>query len=128
VRIAYAAFGACLLALIAAGCKVESPSDNKVENFSGTIPVGGSATHYFAVAKEGEFSVVLSAVNPAATVGVGYGQPASDGSCVLYGTNLVTLGRQAFSSYLLAGSYCVLVYDAGYFVQSETYTVQVSHT
>ncbi len=128
MRIASVACGICLLALIASGCKVESPSNNKVENFSGTIPVGGSATHLFNVAKDGEFSVTLSAINPAATVGIGYGQPGSNGSCGIYSTNLVTIGRQAFSSYLVAGSYCVYVYDAGYFTLSETYTVQVSHT
>jgi hypothetical protein len=128
VRIASVACGTCLLALVASGCKVESPSSNKVENFSGTIATGGSATHYFNISKDGEFSIILTAVNPAATVGVGYGQPASDGSCVLYGTNLVTIGRQAFASYAVAGPYCVIVYDAGYFIQSETYTIQVSHT
>ncbi len=128
MRNASLACAVCLLVLTASGCKVTTPSNNKVENFSGTLAVGGQNIHNYTVSKDGEFSITLTAVNPAATVGIGYGQPASNGGCGVYSTNLVTLGKEAFSSYAVAGPYCVVVYDAGYFNSTITYTVQVSHT
>jgi hypothetical protein len=128
VRIGLLACGLCLMLLVLPGCKVASPSSNTVETFSGTVAPSGTVTHNFKVSKDGEFSITLTAINPAAVVGIAYGGVNSDGSCGVISANNVTLGRQAFASYLVAANYCVAVYDPGTFTQTEAYTIQVSHS
>jgi hypothetical protein len=93
VRIGLLACGLGLVLLVLPACKVASPSSNTVETFSGTVAPSGTKIHNFKVSKDGEFSVTLTAINPAAVLGIAYGTVNSDGTCGVISTNVVTLGR-----------------------------------
>lgn len=122
--------------LITIGCGgIVDPSQNQVETFSGTIAAGGGgqSANAFTAAKGGELTVKITALSPITQtyIGVAWIQAASDGSCnggVLYSTNFAQLNVPAISgARIIAGKYCVVVYDIGTFTVPETYTVSVSH-
>ena len=116
--------------LTLAGCGgITDPSKNTVENFSGTLAVGGSAVHQFSSDK-GEISVKMTALAPtsSATVGLIWTQAGSDGSCggVLQQA-FATLNLPAISGVIIEGRYCILIQDIGAFPVPQTYTIAVSH-
>src|SRR5437867_13275185 len=79
-----------LLALIAAGCGgVVSPSQNKVDEFPGTLAPGGQAVHQFVSSAGGEYSILVTSLTPVSNVffGTGFGQVLADGSCQLLQQN-----------------------------------------
>jgi hypothetical protein len=116
--------------LTMAGCGgITDPSKNTVENFSGTLAVGGSAVHQFSSDK-GEISVKMTALAPtsSATVGLIWTQAGSDGSCggVLQQA-FAQLNLPAISGVIIEGRYCILIQDIGAFAVPQTYTIAVSH-
>ena len=121
--------------LVAASCGgITDPSKNTVENFSGTLAVGGNAAHPFSASKSGEISVKVSALAPTANAFVGliWAQAASDGSCsanvgILQQNNFAQLNVPAISGAIISGKYCMIVYDVGAFTAPQTYTLAVSH-
>lgn len=102
------------------------------ENFTGSVDVGGKDVHTFTVALSGgQLNVILTAAGPPSTIymGVGVGTYSS-GTCTLLSNGyLVTqAGATAqLSGTVNAGSYCVVVYDAGNQTAAITYAVTVSH-
>jgi hypothetical protein len=117
-------------ALGAAGCHgIVSPSDNKTDTFTGPIPVRGSSQlHTFTMASLGEYTVTVTAMTPSPpgpfTVSMYYG---TDCSSVISSTYATVGSAAASGANPYKGQYCVQVSDAGYFVQTETYTLKVSH-
>jgi hypothetical protein len=102
------------------------------ENFSGTVNQGSNAFHTFTVASSNfQIALALTSAGPPATIqeGFGVGQVVA-GSCQLlsgaYGVFAASTTPQ-LSGTITAGTYCVLVYDAGNQTGPITYTVVVQH-
>jgi hypothetical protein len=127
-------------AALAAGCGgIVDPSQNQVETFSGTIPVGGQSQpgpHGFTASKTGEIQVKVTALTPSTSntfVGVLWTGRNSSGTCAgslgaVFGqTNFAQVGLPAISTQILTGGYCIVLYDVGTFTTTESYTVTVSH-
>jgi hypothetical protein len=123
-----------------AGCGgIVDPSQNQTETFTGTIAVGGQSLpgpHGFSASKTGEISVKVTQLTPSSSntyVGVIWTGRASDGTCTgqlgrTFGqNNFAQVGLPAISTQILAGGYCLILYDVGSFSTTETYTVTVSH-
>jgi hypothetical protein len=135
---------AVVLVLASAACSGGSPSPTmpssnapplapKSETFSGTVSVGGNDSHSFAVVlSNGQLTVDLTAVGPPSTIsmGVGIGQPAN-GVCTLFTNGFIVTQAgptaQLSGNNVDAGTYCVMVYDAGNQVAEVTYSVTVTH-
>ena len=116
-----------------------TPSGTVVtETFTGTValPVAGVLqvdVHNFTVNVGGNLSVTLTAAGPPPTItmGLGIGNPATDGSCSFLsgGTTQTPAGSTAqLSGTVAAGTYCVAVGDIGNALQPIAYTVTVAHT
>lgn len=130
MRLPVLAPAVCLLALT--GCGISSPSNNMVENFSGSVAPGGSASHNFSVTRSGgEIQVTITALgpSPSAFMGVAVGQPVTGGCSPLLGyvNNTALLNRQALGGPIDKGTYCVAIYDPGTLTATQTYTLRVSH-
>ena len=134
--------GALLLAgaLGVAGCGgIVDPSQNHVETFTGTVPVGGQSQpgpHGFSASKTGEIQVKITQLTPSTSntfVGVLWTGRNSNGTCAgslgaVFGqNNFAQVGLPAISTQILSGGYCLTLYDVGTFTTTETYTVTVSH-
>jgi hypothetical protein len=127
-----------LAAVLAAGCGgIVDPSQNLVEPFSGTIAPGGQGTaHGFSASKTGEISVKVTQITPSSSntfVGVlwtgrdGNGTCAGSSRSIFQQNNFAQVGLPAISNQILAGSYCLTLYDVGSFATTVSYTVTVSH-
>jgi hypothetical protein len=118
---------------ITIGCNgISSPSNNQVENFPGTLNPQGGGAHAFTAAKTGEYTVKLTALAPTSNALVGLALTAgnNDGSCstsVFQQNNFSSLNAQALGGQILAGKYCILIYDVGTLTVAQTYTITVSH-
>ena len=125
-------FAAVVLAaagLVATGCGgINSPSDNTVVPFSGTLAVGGSAAHAFEATKTGEISIKVTALAPVSNTYVGllWSQALSDGSCntqtiggVYQQNNFAQLNVPGIVGQILKGKHCIMVYDVGAFTAPE---------
>jgi hypothetical protein len=106
------------------------------ETFNGTVAVGQSDVHPFTVTISGTVSVTLTAAGPPPTItmGVGIGSPTFTGSvttCVLLtngSTNTPPGPTPQLSGSLIAGSYCIAVFDVGNETAPVGYTVTVTHS
>ena len=124
-------------AVCAAGCGgIVDPSQNQVETFTGTIPVGGQSTPFgFSSAKTGEIQVKVTQMTPSSSntvIGVLWTGRNSAGNCegslgVVFGQNIGSVGLPLISTQVLTGGYCLVLYDAGTFTTTETFTATVSH-
>jgi hypothetical protein len=88
--------------------------------------------HPFTVTLSGgQVNVILTAAGPPATIymGLGVGTYNGTGCTLLTGGSVVAqAGATAqLAGILNAGSYCVMVYDAGNQTASITYSVTVNH-
>jgi hypothetical protein len=123
---------AILLAALAACGGIVDPSQNKTENFPGTVPLAGSGpVHQFNVSKGGEISAVVTSFNPPLPSGtlfeVIYGQVVS-GQCSLLSVNqFAVTGATVISGAIVPGTYCIQIVDEGFFKVNEDYVLQVSH-
>jgi hypothetical protein len=112
---------------------VTAPSTSPTtEMFTGTVPVGGSDSHTFAIAlSNGQVNVILTQAGPPSTIyeGLGIGTPSGSTCSVLTGGAVVTpAGATAqLSGTAAAGSYCIVVYDVGNQTNDITYSVTVTH-
>jgi hypothetical protein len=116
-------------ALLAGGCGgVVGPSQNLVENLSGTLAVNGRSDHEFRAGKNGEFEVKITqlAPNADAILGLQYG-PLQNGQCIVQQNNFARLNQIALGGFINSGNYCLIVFDAGLLAQPATYTLRVSH-
>jgi hypothetical protein len=119
---------------ITIGCNgISSPSNNAVDTFPGTLNPQGGGSHPFTAAKTGEYTVKLTALAPTANALVGLALTAgnNDGSCstsvVFQQNNFSSLNAQALGGQIIAGKYCILIYDVGSLTVAQTYTITVSH-
>src|SRR6266567_3700440 len=130
-----------LVALVlasAAGCAAAAApttptsAATTTEAFSGTLAQQGSATQVFIVSVTGTVDISLTSVAPLATMVLGVGVQTSDG------TNCLTTitqndnarsGASALKGTVVAGKYCVRLYDSGHIPASGSadYTVQIVH-
>lgn len=131
----------CVLALATAACDNSGSTTPTsltptptvtTEMFTGSVDVGGSDVHPFNVALSGApVNVILTAAGPPATIfmGLGVGSYSNTACTLLTGGSVVTPAGTAaqLSGTVLAGSYCVMVYDVGNQVAQITYGVTVTH-
>jgi hypothetical protein len=109
---------------------INSPSQNQVQDFPGTLLVGGSNIHQFSASKTGEFFVTVTALGDRTlTIGTGLGQMVSGGCAPISGftQSFSRWNQQSIGGPISKGSYCLIVYDPGLLLAPLTYTVQVSH-
>lgn len=103
------------------------------ENFTGTVPVGGSAVHSFNILlANGQLNVILTAAGPPPTIQMGLGVGSySAPTCTLFqnGSVIVPAGAtaQLAGTATSAGTYCVQVSDVGNQSAPVTYAVTVIH-
>ena len=128
-----------LIAVLAGACGgFTDPSQNQTETFTGIVQPLGANVHAFTISNSGEFTISITAITPGNVfLGVGYGQPAANGSCGLIQSNVVSsaqIGRTALSGQvIIKGQYCVVVFDPSGIAGvaplpvAESYTVQVKH-
>jgi hypothetical protein len=131
-----AAAAALALALFIAACADPVPPTAPTpvpatitEMFSGTLIVAGNNTHQFTVQRVGAVKVILTSVDPGATLGIGVGTP-STGVCAVSqeisavpGASMVVSGTAT-----VTGNFCVSVADIGNLVAPVNYTVTVQHS
>jgi hypothetical protein len=101
------------------------------ETFSGTLTIGGSNLHQFAVTQVGGLKVTLNNVTPSAAVLLSVGTPSTaTGACApLNGlTTVAGPSVQISGTATVAGNFCVSVADVGNLVESVTYTISVLHS
>lgn len=127
-------------ALIGAGCSGSStaatttgPTTNPTtENFTGTVPVGGTDSHNVTVLLSGgQMNVIMTAAGPPATIyeGIGLGTPSGT-TCTLLSGAYVVLPASTIaqlSGTVQAGTYCIAISDAGNQAAPITYAVTVTH-
>lgn len=102
------------------------------ETFSGTVEVEGQSVHRFTVSTSGtQVNVNLTAAGPPSTIYMGLGVGTySNETCTLLSNGSVLTQASAtaqLAGTVNAGSYCVMVYDAGNQTAPVTYTVVVNH-
>jgi hypothetical protein len=102
------------------------------ETFNGSVDVGGSDSHPFTVAlSSGQLNVTLTAAGPPSTIYMSLGIGTFTGAmCTLLTSASVVTQAGAIAQLTgtaNAGSYCVMVSDAGNQVAPVTYAVTVIH-
>src|SRR5262245_17623590 len=122
----------CLAAMLSSCGGVSSPSQNQVQNFSGTVSSGGvGPIHTFTVGKVGEFFVTITALGPDQNIflGVVFGQPANGGCASVQSNFAAHLNTQALGGQIEKGTWCVQLGDIGQVSTTTptTYTVRVSY-
>jgi hypothetical protein len=109
-----------------------SSSTQVTENFTGTVPIGGSDKHTFTVTTSNQaIAVTLTAAGPPATIamGIGVGQMSGD-TCSLFSNATVVLPASTtpqLAGTISAGTYCVAVFDASSQTASVDYALTVVH-
>lgn len=126
-------FAAALLALVALGCGgVASPSSNRKDNFSLSVPPGGYSDIFPVSVGSGgslEYSVFVSSVTPTPAsnqIGVLFGQLAS-GQCIpWYGPTTGIIGHTVASGSIQPGAWCVQFFDPGIFYGGATFATNAT--
>jgi hypothetical protein len=98
------------------------------ETFTGTVAAGGLAFDNFNVAQSGTLTATLVSLSPQATItmGFGIGQPSTTG-CTLISYDETSRVASVLQGSINPGTFCVELYDIGNVVNSDDYTVTVSH-
>lgn len=129
---------ACVLATAACASSSSSPTTPAstpptiTETFTGTIAQTQSATYPFTVSATGSVQISLTSVAPLATMALGVGVTTGGTPCGTTNTVQNTdarAGATALGGIMVAGQYCVAVFDPGNIPDSSsaTFTVQVVH-
>jgi hypothetical protein len=131
---------ALILGVSATGCGSSSSDSTPTgptatvttENFSGSVDPGGKAFNQFSITLSGgQVNVTLTSAGPPSTIYMGLGVGSyADSNCTLLsnGSVVTQAGSTAqLSGTLNAGTYCVMVYDAGNQVSTVSYAVTVNH-
>lgn len=128
---AWAAIGVVVASLLSAACGgITDPSQNTVDNVSGTLAVGGANAHPFTSSKTGELSVKLTALAPTsnAVIGLLWTQATNDGTCAgLLQQAFAQLNVPAIAGAVSSQRYCIVVQDVGGISVPQTYTLAISH-
>jgi hypothetical protein len=97
---------------------------------TGTVSVGGSDFHNFAVSQVGDVQITLTQAGPPSTitVGLGIGTPSALTCPLTFGQTKVAASTTPLDiGTLAAGTYCVEVFDAGNQAGPITYSLTVTH-
>jgi len=117
--------------LLAGGCSSPTDSTGQAvsETFAGTLTAGGIAAFGVTTAATGTLTLTLSAFAPQSTItmGLGIGQPASDGSCGFLSVVENAKVGSAVSGTADPGLYCIAIYDLGNMQATDTFTLTVTH-
>lgn len=101
------------------------------ETFAGSVAPLGQSFHAFNVAETGDISAQLTAAGPPTTIYMYLSLGAVSGTTCTPLANGTVLAQASGTPQLTgtidAGSYCVLVSDAGNQAQTVSYTVIVNH-
>jgi hypothetical protein len=130
---------ALIVVLVSACGGPTEPSDNIVDQFTGTVQPASSDIKLFDIGNTGEITVKLNSLTPGSNVVIGvlYGQNVS-GACQPVQTNSIvtnnSVGHTVLSgSILIKGPYCLLVFDPvristnTQWPVAQTYSIEVSH-
>lgn len=127
---ARAALAILLVAGAISACKLASPSENKTEIVTGTIPKGGvGPVHPFTVSRGGEYSLVVTSITPNTNAYflMTWGQQ-SGGSCQALQSTTAVVGSSGLAGPIQEGAYCVQLVDYySQFTTSEEYTLKMWH-
>jgi hypothetical protein len=117
-----------LVALAASACGgISNPSNNQTETFTAIVQPGGNpGTHPFTASKSGEITVTVTNMNPAYNGYLSVAWLGAGCSGLIQPNEFALVGRSAISGPITKGSYCIMVFDAGFLVP-EAYTVTLSH-
>jgi predicted small secreted protein len=146
-RVKLAPLAAALLCVLtAAACNSDSGSGTDpgsllastppvplvTEPFTGTVQPGSSDAHTFTVTSDNfQIAITMTAVGPPATIqeGLGVGQMVGGTCQLLSGASGVYPASTTaqLAGTIGAGTYCVMVYDAGNQTGPVTYAVTVQH-
>jgi hypothetical protein len=119
-----------LVAVLAAGCGgVIDPSQNQVDERSGTIDPLGIVRHDFTVSKTGEFEIRITALSNAdAILLMAYGPDSGGCTGQTIGSSYRTLNQIGFGGLIQPGRYCAYLQDElGILRGPTTYTLRISH-
>jgi hypothetical protein len=119
-----------LVAVLAAGCDgVIDPSQNQVEDRSGTIDPLGIVAHDFTVSKTGEFEIRITALSNAdAILLMAYGPESGGCTGQTLGSAYRQLNQIGFGGLIQPGRYCAYLQDdLGRLRGPTTYTLRISH-
>ncbi|HXB54758.1 MAG TPA: hypothetical protein VN461_08250 [Vicinamibacteria bacterium] len=122
-------FGVGLVVLTGACGTAGLPtSATSTQTFTGVLSASGGFAQSVTVAGSGEFDLTLTSLSPQATitVGLGIGQPAN-GTCGLLTSIENAKVGSLVSLSVVAGSYCVVIYDIGNIQGSDNFTLTVVH-
>ena len=101
------------------------------ETFAGTVVPLGQSFHSFNVAETSDVSATLTAAGPPSTIYMLLSLGSVSGATCTPLTNATVLAQAGTTAQLTgsidAGSYCVVVADAGNQLQNVSYTVVVNH-
>jgi hypothetical protein len=119
-----------LVAVLAGGCdEVIDPSQNQVEERSGTIEPLGTEIHDFTVSKSGEFEIKITALSNAdAILLMAYGPESGGCTGVTQGSAYRQLNQIGFGGLIQPGRYCAYLQDdVGTLRGPTTYNLRISH-
>jgi hypothetical protein len=109
-----------------------TPTNPTVENFTGTLSVGSTASHTFNVLLNGGTLSITLTAPPNVTIGLGVGSPTGGVCTPFQNDSLATTAGSApqISGQANAGTYCVEIFDVGGSVGLTgpvNYAVSVAH-
>jgi hypothetical protein len=112
----------------ACGLATVPTSATTSQTFTGVLSASGAVVQSVNVGGSGQLDLTLSNLTPQTTitVGLGIGQPAN-GTCGLLTSIENAKVGSVVSLTVVAGSYCVVVYDIGNVQGSDSYTLTVTH-
>jgi hypothetical protein len=128
---------AVLLAGLLASCggsnsTTPTPTPTSVtETFNGTLAVGGTTAFPFTITTPGVLTATLVSLSPQTTITVGFGIGQPSGTTCAFSAGSFTESAkvgQVLSGSIVAGSYCVSVYDIGNLQGSNDFVITVAHS
>ena len=102
------------------------------ENFTGRVPVSGSAFYSFTVSQYGTVNITLTEVNgqfvpSTVTLGLGIGRPSGEGCATTSTVNAQAGSTAQITGVYEAGVYCAEVFDVGNLFAPATFNVSIAY-
>jgi hypothetical protein len=125
----------------AAGCSPLGPTSSPevlpntnltVENFSGTLPVKGSAFYSFSVTERGTtylslISLTESGVDSTVKVTIGLGFPRGTTCSTSNILSVVADGSLSVTDTTERGVHCAIIFDPGNLTSTATFSLNITH-
>lgn len=137
-----------ITALVTAACGNDSPTSPSstststttttvttasiTEDFTGTVPVGGSLFYSFTVGENGTVNITYTAVSGSGVpgtvwLGLGLGTPSGEDCVTTSNVNTPPTGTAQLTGTYAPGIYCVKVSDIGNLYAPATFDVTIAH-